>query len=69
METNAETVKQNQSEAKMNVDMKDVNVTVVPPDMLITVSMNKLRQMENELKAAREVVIYATNVLSPWAAG
>ena len=55
---NAETVKQNQSEARMNVDMKDINVTVVPPDMLILVSMNKLRQMENELKAAREVVKY-----------
>ena len=50
---NAETVKQNQSEAKMNVDMRDINVTVVPPDMLILVSMNKLRQMTNELEAAR----------------
>lgn len=49
----AETVKQNQSEASMNVDMRDVNVTVVPPDMLILVSMNKLRQMTNELEAAR----------------
>lgn len=39
----------------MNVDMKDINVTVVPPDVLILVSMNKLRQMENELEAAREL--------------
>ena len=53
---NAETVAQNQSEASMNVDMKDVNVTVVPPDMLILVSMNKLREMENELKAARDFI-------------
>ena len=52
----AETVKQNQSEAGMNVDMRDINVTVVPPDMLILVSMNKLRQMTNELEAAKEVV-------------
>ena len=49
------------SEAQRNAETVKQNQST---DMLILVSMNKLREMENELKAARDFIFEIRKILS-----